>query len=219
MERQNILKEKTAFIILAVLYMVGVAGHSVKPLCQLMIMLTPYTLLLSGIIVLLVVFRGQYQTKFAIWLGAVFIAAFLTEAAGVATGMIFGSYYYGNVLGFSLLDVPVLICFNWMFVVLGSASVSRRLFHRPFYSALSAAMLAVIFDYAMEPVAQKLNYWQWRGGYAPFQNYISWGFFAFLSAYILFKAEIKIPDGLIAEKYFLIQFIFFCLLNIIPISV
>ncbi|MGE5401636.1 MAG: carotenoid biosynthesis protein [Ignavibacteriales bacterium] len=219
MERQNILKEKTAFIILVVLYTVGAVGHSVKSLCHLMIVLTPYTLLLSGIIVLFVVFGGQFQTKFAIWSGAVFIAAFLTEAAGVATGIIFGTYYYGNVLGFSLLDVPVLIGFNWMFVVLGSAALSRRLFYRPLYSALSAAMLAVIFDYAMEPVAQKLNYWHWTGGYVPLKNYISWGFFAFVSSYILFKAEIKIPAGLIAEKYFLIQFIFFCLLNIITLIV
>ncbi|MDP4175050.1 MAG: carotenoid biosynthesis protein [Bacteroidota bacterium] len=219
MERQNILKEKTAFIILTLLYTVGVAGHSVKSFYHLMIQLTPYTLLLSGFIVLFVVFGGQFQTKFAFWSGAVFIAAFLTEAAGVATGIIFGRYYYGNTLGLSLLDVPVLIGFNWMFVVLGSASVSRRLFYRPFYSALSAALLAVIFDYAMEPVAQKLNYWHWTGGYAPLQNYISWGFFAFASSYILFKAEIKIPAGKITEKYFLIQFIFFCLLNVIPISV
>ena len=37
-----------------------------------------------------------------------------------------------------------------------------------------AAFLATGFDWIMEPVAMKLDYWQWVGQIIPFQNYRAW---------------------------------------------
>ena len=39
---------------------------------------------------------------------------------------------------------------------------------------LLAAALATAFDFLLEPVAVRLDYWRWRDGVIPLQNYVAW---------------------------------------------
>lgn len=218
MERQNILNESRILAVLIILYTVGAAGHLIKDLNPYMILLTPYTLLLTGSLVFISAAGFNQGNKLPAWCGSVFVITFLLEAAGVASGMIFGEYYYSNVLGLKLWNVPVIIGFNWMLVLLGSISLSLRFFSRPFYTGLSTAFLAVIFDYLLEPAAVRLNYWQWLSGSVPLQNYAAWGIFAFTAAFSFSILNIDRPKGRLAESYFIIQFVFFLILNIMFIN-
>jgi putative membrane protein len=55
------------------------------------------------------------------------------EVVGVKTGLIFGEYKYGSTLGIKLFEVPLIIGFNWVFVILGSISISRLITKMFFY--------------------------------------------------------------------------------------
>ena len=60
------------------------------------------------------------ELKFLIWCLIVYTVTFSLEVLGTSTGIIFGSYTYGNTLGLKFLGVPLIIGFNWVFVILGS---------------------------------------------------------------------------------------------------
>lgn len=215
MERQNLLGERNTFIVLLVLYAVGTLGHSFSLTFPYMIILTPYTLVLAGLLVLISVFMESFELKLLLWCTGVFILTFVLEAIGVASGLIFGHYQYGNVLGFKIFDVPLVIGFNWMFVLLGAISFSQRLLGNTFKAALLASLISIIFDYLMEPVAISLGYWHWIGQLVPVQNYAAWGIFVFLASLSFFKLNLQKIHVALAEKYFFIQMIFFFLLNVI----
>ena len=55
---------------------------------------------------------------------------------------------------------------------LSSAPLSRA--REALAAVLLAAALATAFDFVLEPVAVRLDYWRWRDGVIPLQNYAAW---------------------------------------------
>lgn len=146
---------------------------------------------------------------------SVILIGFSAEVLGVNTGVVFGNYAYSEVLGFSLLGVPLIIGVNWAMVVLGTYALSQLIvssrfwpahFNRPLVSITLAAGLATLFDYLLEPVAIHLNFWQWEGGNIPLLNYISWFFVSFIALFLLNKT--KTEENKMAAIVLLAQTIF-----------
>jgi putative membrane protein len=56
-----------------------------------------------------------------------------------------------------------------------------------------AGLLTVAFDWIMEPVAIRLDYWTWAGGDIPLQNYLAWFLIAAAAAggYRLLKLSLR----------------------------
>ncbi|WP_301924359.1 carotenoid biosynthesis protein [Ferruginibacter sp.] len=189
---------------------------------------TPFNLLLS---VALLVWTQQDRNKwFLLFALVVFTIGFAVEVIGVNTGLLFGNYSYGKVLGFQWKNVPVIIGLNW-FIVIYCCGVSIHIFLARIIKRLASetkttpmalkaisiiadgATLAVLFDWLIEPVAVKLGYWHWKGdGSIPPYNYICW---ALTSALLLtvfhfcpFNKENKFAIHLL-----LIQSLFFLLLR------
>jgi putative membrane protein len=193
--------------LLAIMYAVGVIGHLIPATRQLMLRLTPFVLLLLGAPPLALAFlraERRERRRLAAWAVVTYLLTFALEAIGVATGLVFGAYSYGQTLGARLFSVPVVIGFNWLLVVAGSvaavdravAAISlgrrrRRAADRPDLPTASpsgtgcgllpaavgpvlAGLLTVLFDWVMEPVAIRLDYWRWAGGAIPIQNYVAW---------------------------------------------
>ena len=130
------------------------------------------------------------------------------------------------------MDVPWIIGINWFMIIyccgITIYTVLTRLMDkvsmetgRPRKALRTAtivvdgALLAVLFDWLMEPVAINLGYWKWAGGdEVPFFNYLSWflvssvllAVFQFLS----FNKKNKFAVNLL-----LIQMMFFLLLRTI----
>lgn len=204
-------KDGIFIFILYSFYAVGVLGHLVDKTFPLMIILTPFVLLVFGLAVLLRT-TGR-DCKLLLWCLAAYMFTFAAEAIGVHSGLIFGEYYYGNTLGLKLLGVPVVIGFNWVIVVLGAIALARKISHKLLFSALLAALFTAIFDIPLEIVAVNLDYWQWSGGFVPFQNYAAWFVVAFIVAlsFNYLKLETK---GKAIIHYFFIQFFFFILIDL-----
>ncbi|MEX0636794.1 MAG: carotenoid biosynthesis protein, partial [Ferruginibacter sp.] len=78
---------------------------------------------------------------------------------------------------------------------------------------VDGALLAVLFDWLMEPVAVKLGYWTWLGdGEIPFYNYVCW-FFISLILLLLFKKMPFRKSNKFAVNLLLIQSMFFLILR------
>ena len=134
-------------------------------------------------------------------------------------------------MGLQVANVPLIIGLNW-FVVLYSALAALHFFIDHFTKKnnlskgssanspisimliFGSALLAVIFDWVMEPVAVKLGFWTWAGnGQIPWLNYLSWFFICILLLSIFRILKIK-PDNIFAVNLFLIQLMFFLFLRI-----
>lgn len=194
------------------MFSVGVIGHLVPALKSLMISLTSFTLLLTGSVTLYSSLR-KGNSKLIIWGIAVYIVTFSLEVIGVKTSYIFGSYYYGDVLGLKILGVPLIIGFNWVVIILGAVGIASRIHKSTFQIALLTGTFAVLFDLMLEPVAINLGYWKWQHGFVPLQNYYAWFGIAFFASLFSSKLKLDLEDSLFIY-YFLIQFIFFILLSI-----
>jgi uncharacterized membrane protein len=135
--------------------------------------------------VLLTRLLARRPARLLAFLVITFTFTFTLEAVGTATGLVFGFYRYGNALGPKLLDVPLVIGLIWCLLTLGSIRLSLALLRplgRPgrWLTLLTAPLGCVLFDAFLEPHAGRLDYWQWRVGAAPLQNFIAWGVIAFL---------------------------------------
>ena len=165
--------------VLAVLFAVGTAGHLVAHTLPWMLVLTPgFLLLTSGAVA--VPSLAADGRRFALWAAGAYALTFAAEAVGVATGAVFGAYVYGPTLGWKLLGVPLIVAFNWVLVVNGAICLAGRILpsragaHRRIALPLLAGAISVAFDWVMEPVAIRLDYWTWAGGVIPLQNYAAW---------------------------------------------
>lgn len=212
MEREDIIKFNKPLLFLIIMFSVGIVGHLIPSFRSLMIFLTPFTLLLTGVVTLL--FSGLNEnSKLLLWCLVVYAFTFTLEVVGVKTGYIFGSYYYGDVLGLKLFDVPLIIGFNWVVIILGADGIASRIHKSSLQIALLTGTFAVLFDIMLEPVVIKLGYWNWDKGYIPLQNYYAWFGIAFFASLFGSKLKLDLEDSLFIY-YFLIQFTFFILLSI-----
>ncbi len=177
-----------SLFLLAVIYLVGIVtvliGHA-DPLMEL----TVYNLLFAAI---LLVYNARKTNKiYWLWFGICALAGILVEIAGVQTGLVFGTYSYGSILGISLGGVPLIIGLNWSLLVFASAALFTRFHISAFAKAGLAATVMVAYDIFLEPVAIRFGFWDWAGGPVPLQNYLAWWVIAFLMLSGVFR---YVPD-------------------------
>ena len=189
---------------------------------------TPFNLLLM--FVLLVWTQFERNTWFWIFLAACVVIGISVEIIGVNTGLLFGNYQYGAALGIKLKKVPLLIGVNW-FIIMYCCGVAVHTLLMKIINGLPAdaaprsknlkalsvivdgATLAVLFDWLMEPVAVKLNYWIWNGnGTIPFYNYVCWFLVSILLLMVFHFGKFE-KQNKFAVNLLLIQVMFFLILR------
>jgi putative membrane protein len=156
-----------------------------------------------------------------------FVISMGTEIIGVNTGLLFGQYQYGPVLGPKILGVPWLIGLNWFVIVYCSGSFlvhSLELMKSKFNIRVTAtsstamivlggAAMATFFDFILEPVAVKLNFWTWNNGDIPLYNYLCW----FLVSAVLLRINLQLKQVnayVFASSLLIIQAVFFLMLHL-----
>ncbi len=187
---------------------------------------TPLNLLIVFILVLL---TQKKNWQFFIFVIACFVVGILVEMIGIHTGILFGNYEYGEVLGPKINGVPWLIGINWFVIVYCSGVIVTR-FHnwvtgryasygRSLPSGLmllsfvvDAAFLTVFFDWIMEPVAVELGFWTWAEGVIPAYNYLCWFIISGLLQ-VVFRLLRFDKQNLFAVHLFIIQLLFFAVLR------
>jgi uncharacterized membrane protein len=160
---------------------------------------------------------------------------FVIEWLGASTGFPFGEYLYTNVLGVSLFGVPVIMSAAWTAVIINAVLLYSPL--NRIKRALWVGFWAMAFDLVMDPVAVKLNFWQWAGEHpyytVPLSNFIAWFVISALFSLLLPAKKMEFSPanqrlfqgmlamfGLLSFKYdmlipFLLSIIFIIALEVI----
>lgn len=214
MEGQNdqtdLKVKKIAVAVIIVFHLVGLLGFLVPVAQPYFIRLVPFHLLLMFAVIVFS-YNGDIK-RLLLFVSGVFLCGFLVEVLGIHTGKIFGSYYYGDTLGYKIAAVPILMGVNWVILIFSIGQMMKSLkIRNSILASFIGAVTLVIFDFFLEPVAMKFDYWHWDWHIIPVQNYIAW----FIVSVILLKFYYAL--GLKQQKYvglamFTAQLIFFVVL-------
>jgi bisanhydrobacterioruberin hydratase len=206
----------------------GAAGILLNVYKDFFIGATPVNLLLM--FALLLWTQRSPNGFFFLFVAVAAFTGIAVEITGVNTGLLFGHYSYGSVLGYKWKGVPLLIGINWFITIYCCGIAIHTLLQRVINASaattrippqtiralsviVDGASLAVFFDWVMEPVAVKLGFWQWGGnGSIPVFNYVCWfGISLLLLACFHFLRFSK--SNKFAVHLLLIQVMFFLLLR------
>lgn len=157
----------------------------------------------------------SHLNPFWLWLATGVILTFIIEVIGVKTGAIFGVYQYGQTFDWKILDVPVVIGLNWVMVSLGAIILWQKQLPAKSPALLLPTLVgltAVLFDWFLETVAVRLNYWTWQDGSVPLQNYIAWFWIAFWLCIFYQTLNLKIKSYL-PVVFLLVQTLWFAILK------
>ena len=137
-----------------------------------------------------------------IMFAASFLVAFTAEALGVNFGLVFGKYYYTEILGVQLFGVPLLAALAWEPIVYAAFCISdlvsplvsglpgvSGLKPSLIWPAVIGALATTAWDMMIDPIAVSQGWWVWveGGPYVPYvangvpiQNFIGWLVVAFV---------------------------------------
>ena len=171
---------------------------------------TPYVLSLT--LLLLILNHDLSDKKSKTGLILIFLFGLIVEILGVNYGIFFGEYSYGANLGPKIYEVPYVIGFNWVLLIIATGSVSDKLIKgKEIYKILFASFLMVLIDLFIEKSAPKLDFWEFVISPVPFSNYLWWFIFSLCFQYIFFKT-VKTKEYNLSSNILVIQFLFFGML-------
>ncbi len=219
------IKKHSPLYLALLFHFTGVLGILFTPYKDWFVNSTPLVLL--TMFILLAKTQIKLSKDYILFFLIAFVIGMATEIIGVNTGLLFGDYQYGPVLGPKIFGVPLLIGLNWFVIVFCSGSlltqcvdlIERKLnvnitvATSTFIVVLGGAAIATCFDFILEPVAIKLHFWSWDRGYIPLFNYGCW----FIISAILLSIKIylkKMPVNTFATSLLIIQAMFFLMLNL-----
>lgn len=177
---------------------------------------TPLIILVSAGLVILR-YEKYRQSRF-IAFAIIVVIAFFVEVYGVKTGNLFGTYTYGNNLGWKLFDVPLIIGVNWAALIMVAQQITTHYIgvNNRFFSAISVAIIMTSFDLLLEVLAPIFDFWKFTNKhFAPFENFVAWFVVSFcfgLYSYSHFRNQNRT-----AILYGIAQLVFFMVLGLLVI--
>ena len=209
-------KKLKAFAILwiTLVHFFGIIGVYFLP--EWFLPATPLVILVSAGVVILR--YEKYRQSRLVAFAVIVVMAFLVEVHGVKTGNLFGTYTYGNNLGWKLFEVPLIIGVNWAVLIMVAQQLTTHYIgiNNRFFSAVSVAVLMTMFDLLLEVLAPQFDFWSFTHmNYAPMQNFIAWFGVSFcfgLYSYSHFRNQ-----NSTAVFYGIAQLVFFMILGLLVI--
>lgn len=203
---------KLSIIILLILHVVGVLGIGLGLRPEMAGLSWMTLIIITG---LMIWNRTEKGSAFFRYLSIVFALGLSVEIIGVATGYPFGSYVYGESLGWKVLNVPFVLGFNWWILVYSSIHLSSFLTKRASLRMLLAPALMLGLDSLIEPLSSQLDFWYWENSSAPLQNFLSWYLISLFFTWIYFRYFEIEKTNTVAIAAFLVQVLFFAGLNLL----
>jgi putative membrane protein len=201
-----------SIIFLIIIYLVGVIGVSGKNRNEIL-ELTPLNLLVTFII--LAINKPEPRSRDLLFPFIAIVTGIIAEITGVHTGLLFGQYHYGTVLGPSVWGVPVIIGLNWAMLIYTASDIINKYKLNLLIKAGLSAFMVTMLDVLIEPIAVKLGFWHWHSLNIPFSNYVTWFAISFFLSILFYKIRPEGKRNPLSEAVFAIQLLFFAVLNII----
>tara|TARA_B100000945_G_C20404969_1_gene609465 strand:+ start:325 stop:966 length:642 start_codon:yes stop_codon:yes gene_type:complete len=202
-------KEKISIFIIWLFHLSGILGI-IYGNSDWFVSVTPINLTISFILLIL---NTDLKLKVVLLIFFCFTIGMLAEILGVNYGLIFGNYKYGEVLGYKVLSVPIIIGVNWCILVLITGAMSNLFFKSYWNKVFCGIFLMLFMDVLIEPIAPILDFWNFEGGIAKFQNYLGWFFVSFPMLIVFHKLKPNVNNSYSFNLYFL-QVLFFTILII-----
>lgn len=203
---------KYLFWFLILVYVSGTIGMPLNK--SFFLPFTPLNLLLTVTVFLL--YAPSDKMSYFISFFSIALLGYVLEVIGVATGLVFGDYHYGNALGPALLDVPLLISVNWALLIACAVPLAGKLSGNRWWISVISAVLVTTLDLIMEQVAPSLDFWYFTGGIAGIHNYVGWLLISFVGAFTfngtLLKGNLQISVTLL-----ILQLIFFSVIALVAV--
>lgn len=192
--------------------LVGLIGLSLTSIRPSFLQVIPLHLLFMFI--LIVINHQQIDNWFLLFIILTCSLGFAAEWLGVHTNILFGKYYYGLVLGTKLAGIPLTICLNWFIVIYTVGVTTIRLKIKSTIARIfTGAIILVLLDFLIEPVAMRFDYWHWQANSVPLFNYVSWFFLSVIMLYFFELFKFK-QQNWAATVLLISQFVFFAVFNI-----
>lgn len=201
-----------SLLVLCIYYAVGIVLLVGSEEGNHLIDLTPFTIAFTTFVLLL---NHEGWTKKQV--GALFLIAILglgIEIIGVNYGVPFGEYSYSYILGYQLLDTPIIMGINWLMLVYAGVLTVHTFVSSTWLKAILSGVLLVCLDLLIEPVAIKWNMWTWQEPEVPIENFLTWGAAALVFSLILSFTLERTTRNKMALPVILLQFLFFLILGL-----
>lgn len=199
-------------VLISLFFLVGIIGIASPNYRETLVPLSAFHLLLTFFV--LVVSRQGKRDAFLLFTFLIFIVGILVESIGTNTGLLFGDYTYGNVLGGKVFAVPLIIGVNWATMVVASSTLIAPMHGSLFVKTVLAATIMVAVDFLIEPVAVKLGFWTWKNGHIPIFNYVCWFVISLPMHYFYMKWKL-VENNTVPKVVFALLTIFFLVLNFV----
>ena len=173
---------------------------------------SPFAILITFVLLLL---NYDFKQKgFTTAVISIITIGFLVEFLGVNYDLFFGSYEYGNNLGYKIGGVPIIMSVNWLVLIFLTGSFTEKIIPNSLpLKVMFASLLMVFLDIFLEICAPKLDYWQFHDDIVPMSNYNSWFVISAICLYIYFRL-IKNKEYALSTNMLVIHFAFFGLLSV-----
>jgi putative membrane protein len=174
--------------------------------------------------------QGWWRT--GVFFGVSAIVSYVMEELGVRSGLVFGTYHYGDLLGPKLGHVPVIIPLAWFMMIYPAWMVARELLRgvdgRSVAGvtavAIAAAFVMTGWDVVMDPGMAAGGNWVWEKGGAyfgvPRHNYLGWLLTTFLVYWIVGLLGRRVLPAAGASRWFealpVIVYAFFAVRYVTP---
>ena len=169
---------------------------------------SPYVLTMTLFLLLV---NNTIDKKFLPRLFFIFLLGLSVEIIGVNFSFFFGEYKYGENLGVKIFDVPIVIGFNWVLLIILTGNFANRIFPKSIIGkVLSGSTMMILLDLLIEISAPKLDYWEFTINPVPFSNYFWW--FVFSIIFHLIYQSNNNKEFLVSTNILVIHFLFFGLL-------
>ena len=169
---------------------------------------TPYVLITT---LLLLILNNYFNSRLYIRLCFIFLLGLAVEIVGVNFSFFFGEYEYGDNLGIKFFDVPVVIGFNWVLLIILTGNFAHKLFPKSiFFKVTLGSILMILLDLLIEISAPKLDFWEFNVNPVPFSNYFWWFVFSILF-HLIYQSN-KNKEFVVSTNILVIHFLFFGLL-------
>jgi uncharacterized membrane protein len=145
-------------------------------------------------------------------LGAILALVFLSLASGVNTGFPFGDFAFTNLAGPKVWDVPVVIPFAWLAILIPAWIASDRILH--YQHLVVASLIVIAVDAVLEFAVDTMDLWHWRGGTPTELTFISWFGVAYLTLSIAKNYAAPKEANAIVPHFLFAQLAYFFLTDI-----
>lgn len=154
--------------------------------------------------------------KAKLWASGIVVAGtFIIELIGVQTGLIFGDYAYGKLLGLTIFGAPITIGITWLLVTLSAWHIVALNTKPLLQRFLLGGVLVVMFDLILEQFAVAYGLWSWQGGVIPLYNYLCWFIVTMLCFFVYHKLAPKVEPSLFIVCVLPLMALFFWLMLVI----